>query len=103
MASTTIPGLAIRVSVTSVEVGEMEEQLEIELVKQIEVRVEMMLVLLSPELEMDIEIQFQIPPVAILFQLPILMESQVLFLNSIEMRLEMIVVFSRRLCAGVHL
>lgn len=70
--------------------------------KQIEVRAEMTLVLLLPELEMDIEIQFQIPLVAILFQLPILMESQVLFLNSIETRLEMIVVSSRRLYAGVH-
>lgn len=98
----TIPGLAVRVSVTSVEVGKMEEELEVELVKQLDVRAEMTLVLLLPELEMDIEIQFQIPLVAILFRLSILMESQVLSLNSIEMRLEMIVFSSRRLCASAH-
>lgn len=98
----TIPVLAVRVSVTSVEVGEMDEELEIELAKQLEVRAEMTLVLLLSDLEMDIEIQFQIPLVAILFRLLILMESQVLFLSSIEKRLEMTVFSSRRLCAGAH-
>ena len=58
--------LAVRVLITSVEVREVENELETALVGQSEVRVETTLVLFELDSGTHIEIQLQIPVVGIL-------------------------------------
>lgn len=76
----TIFGLSARVSITSGEVREVENELETALVEQLEVRVETTLVLFGLELGTHIEIQFQIPVAGILTRVQISMDSRILSL-----------------------
>jgi hypothetical protein len=73
-------GLAVRVSITSAEVREVENELEAERVRQLEVRVETTLVLFESDLGTHIEIHLQIPVAGILIWVQISMDSTVLSL-----------------------
>lgn len=102
----TIPDLAVRVSATSAEVREPEKEPEteheIELVKRLEALVETTVVLLLLEMEIYLEIQVQIPLDGIQTGLPILMETRILSLKPILMRMAMVVFSYRRLYACAH-